>query len=114
MVTVKDYVKRTSKKSGKSFYVLVLSGGVEPVKSTDGKTYFTSRTCTVASSFDEQTCKALIGSKFPGSIEKVKCEPYDYTIPKTNNTVTLDYKWDYVDSVEEAMKEQLVSAELVY
>lgn len=113
MVTIQNYITRKSKKGG-TFNVLVLSGGVEPVKNANGKTYFTSRTCTVASSFDEQTCKDLIGSKFPGSIEKVECDPYEYTIPNTNNTVTLSYKWDYVDSVEETMKEQLVSAELVY
>jgi len=114
MVTIKNYIKRTSKKSGKNFFVLVLSGGIEPVKNADGQLYFTSRTCTVASSFDESTCKDLIGAKFPGSIEKVKCPEYEYTIPNTNQTVTLDYKWDYVDSVEEVMKEQLVSAELVH
>ena len=114
MVTVKNYIKRTSKKSGKEFFVLVLSGGIEPVKSADGKLYFTSRSCTVPSSFDEQTCKDLIGTKFPGSIEKVACDPYDYTIPNTNNTVTLNYKWDYVDNPTEVMQEQLLEASQVY
>ena len=96
MVTVKDYLKRKSKTGGE-FFVLVLSGGIEPVKSADGKLYFTSRTCTVAASFDEVMCKDLIGAKFPGSIEKVSCEPYLYRIPKTDKEVELTYKWDYVD-----------------
>jgi len=114
MVTIVDFKTITSKKSGKEFNVLVLSGGIEPVKNSEGKIYFTSRKCTVASSFDKQICKDLIGSKFPGSIEKVKCPEYEYTIPNTNQTITLDYKWDYIDSVEEVMQEQLVSAELVH
>ena len=114
MVTIKNYIKRTSKKSGKDFFVLVLSGGIEPIKNANGQLYFTSRTCTVSSSFDEETCKDLIGTKFPGNIVKKQCDPYDYIIPSTNQTVTLDYKWDYIDNVEEVMQEQLVSAELVH
>jgi len=112
MVTVKNYLKRESK-SGGEFFVLIISGGIEPVKSNDGNLYFTARTCSVPSSFDEQTCKDLIGCKFPGSIEKVACEPYDYTIPGTNNVVELSYKWDYVDNPEEVMKEQLLDSAVV-
>lgn len=114
MVTIVDFKKRTSKKSGKDFLVLVLSGGVEPIKNSKGEMYFTSRTCTVASSFDEQMCKELIGAKFPGNIVKKQCDPYEYTIPSTNQSVSLDYKWEYVDNVEEMMQEQLVGAEMVH
>ena len=113
MVTVKDYLKRKNKTGGE-FFVLVLSGGIEPVKSSDGSLYFTSRACTVAASFDEEMCKDLIGTKFPGSIEKVPCEPYNYSIPNTDKVVELSYKWDYVDNPQEMMKEQLLESEVVH
>lgn len=112
MVTVKNYLKRQNK-DGKDFFVLEISGGIEPVKSTDGNLYFTSRKCTVPASFDEQTCKDLVGAKFPGSIEKVQCDPYSFTIPGTNKTVQLNYTWDYVDNPQEVMKEQLLDSEMV-
>lgn len=113
MVTIQKFLKRKSK-SGKEFFVLVLSGGIEPVKSSDGNLYFTSRTCTVPASFDEQTCKDLIGCKFPGTIEKVPCEPYNYTIPNTDKVIELTYKWDYVDNPQEMMKEQLLESEVIH
>ncbi|TJY34828.1 hypothetical protein E5167_11025 [Pontimicrobium aquaticum] len=113
MIVVKNYLKRKSKKGGE-FFVLVLSGGIEPVRSAEGQLYFTSRTCTVAASFDENMCKDLIGTKFPGSIEKVPCEPYSYTIPNTDKVVELSYKWDYVDNPEEVMREQLLDSEVVH
>ncbi len=113
MVTVKNYLKRESKSGGK-FFALVLSGGIEPVKSSDGNLYFTARTCTVPASFDEETCKDLVGCKFPGSIEKVPCRPYSYTIPNTDKVVELSYQWDYVDNPEEMMKEQLLDSDVVH
>jgi len=61
MVAVKDYKQRQSK-DGEEFFVLVLQGGVTPVKSKEtGRMYFTAKTCTVSSTFDEETCKQLIG-----------------------------------------------------
>lgn len=114
MVTIKNYIKRTSKKTGKDFYVLELAGGLDPVKSAEGKLYFTSRTCTVPSSFDEQTCKSMLGLQIPGSIRKVECPEYEYTIPSTNQTVTLNYKWEFVENPQEVMQQQLISEELVY
>ena len=113
MVTIVDFKTRKNANGGE-FNVLIISGGIEPVKSESGQIYFTSRKTSVACNFTDEMCKDLIGTKFPGSIEKVPCEPYSYTIPTTNQTVTLDYKWDYVDSVEETMQQQLVSDEVVY
>ncbi|EAR16645.1 hypothetical protein RB2501_07085 [Robiginitalea biformata HTCC2501] len=66
MVNVKDYKQREGK-DGEPFFVLVLQGDVTPVKSKQsGRLYFTAKTCTVSSTFDEQTCKDLIGLQFPG------------------------------------------------
>jgi hypothetical protein len=52
---------------------IVLQGGVEPVKSqATGKVYFTARTANVPATFDEITCRSLVGSQFEGIIRKVR------------------------------------------
>ena len=38
----------------------------------------------------------LIGEKIPGSIEKVSCEPYEYTIRESGETITLDFTYQFV------------------
>ena len=101
MVTVKDFKRRESK-SGNEFFVLVLQGGVTPVKSKETRRmYFTVKTCTVSTTFDEETCKEIIGSQFPGTIVKVDTEPYDFTIPETGEVIELEHRWEYQDNISE-------------
>ena len=114
MVTVKDYKKRESKK-GEEFYVLVLQGNVVPVKSQkSGRTYFTAKTCTVSSTFDENTCKGIIGMQFPGKIIKVETEAYEFTIPETGEVIELSHRWEYQDNTEELAAELVVDESEVY
>ena len=98
MVTIKNFKKRESK-TGEEFFVLVLQGGVAPVKSKKtGRTYFTAKTCSVPSTFDEETCKQILGQEFPGAIVRVKTDPYEYTIPETGEIIELEHRWEYHDS----------------
>jgi len=108
MVTVVNYLARQNKAGGK-FNVLVIQCGIEQVRSTEtGKLYFTARTCTVPASFDEMTCKNLIGTEFPGSIKKVKCDPYNYNIPGTEEMITVKHTWEYVDNIDEVVSEHVL------
>ena len=108
MVTVVNYETRQNK-AGRKFNVLVLQGGIEPIRSTTtGKLYFTARSCTVPASFDEMTCKNLIGVEFPGSVKKVKCKPYKYNIPGTEDMITVNHTWEYVDNIEEVVSEHVL------
>ncbi len=66
-VKIIDYKLRESLE-GKSFFALVLQGGVEVVKSASGNSYATVKTVSIPSTFDEATCKALIGMEMPGTI----------------------------------------------
>jgi len=97
MVRIVNYQKRTTDE-GKDFFVLELQGGIEMVKSQQtNKFYVTARKATISSTFDEQTCKALIGTELSGAIQKVVCEPYDYTIKDTGETITLTHRYEYVE-----------------
>lgn len=63
MVSVIGY-QLVEKENVEEFLMLVLKGGIEPVKSqATGKMYFTE----VPATFDEVTCKSLIGSQFEGT-----------------------------------------------
>lgn len=88
--------KKHQKENGESFNVLKLQGGIEMMRSAKtGKFYATSRKTNLVCTFDEETCKSLVGQKIPGTIEKVKCDPYEYTIPNTQEKVLLTHSYSY-------------------
>ena len=100
MVTVTDY-KEIVKDDGTSFFALVLKSGLEMVKSQKtNKYYATTRTASMPTTFDESSCKLFIGEKFDGSIQKVECEPYNYTIKDTGEIVELSHRYDYISKEE--------------
>ena len=100
MVTVTDY-KKIKKDDGTSFFALVLSGNLEMVKSQKtNKYYATTRTASMPTTFDEASCKLFIGEKFDGSINKVECEPYQYTIKETGEVIELSHRYDYISKEE--------------
>ncbi|HEX8335006.1 MAG TPA: hypothetical protein VF622_20440 [Segetibacter sp.] len=82
---------------GRQFFALILQGGIEIVKSSTGSSYVTIRKCSLPTTFDEETCKALIGQELPGSVQKVECEPYEYAIQQTGEVVVLTYRYEYVE-----------------
>jgi hypothetical protein len=97
MVTVKNVQERKSNE-GKTFLVLELEAGLEIATSkATGKPYATTRRCSIPCTMDKESARQLIGTALPGTIEKVSCEPYDYQIPDSGETVTLDYSYAYVN-----------------
>lgn len=108
MVTVIDFEKKKNSK-GEEFNALIVQGGVEMVVSKEsGKVYATARKARVPSTFNEQTCKELIGTKFPGSIQKEACEEYEFTIPESGETIKLSHRHFY--SPEPSTMEEQVFA----
>lgn len=98
MVRIVNYQKRTTEE-GKVFFTLELQGGVEIVKSQEtGKSYMTARKASMSCTFDELTCQSLIGTELPGSVKKVQCEEYSYTIKDTGEIITLSHRFEYVDA----------------
>lgn len=95
MVRIIDYVKRQNK-AEEDFFLLVLQGGLQLVKSQEtGRFYATMKQATISTTFDENTCKGLIGEEIPGSIVKVETEPYQYTVQETGEVITLNHRWEY-------------------
>jgi hypothetical protein len=108
MVTITDYSKRVNSE-GEEFYALIVQGDLELVKSQQtGRYYATSKKASLPSTFNEETCKSLIGQKLPGSIMRVDCDPYDFKIPEREEIITLSHRWEYSresESIEETVFE---------
>ena len=95
MVSIKNY-HVLKNEDEETYCVLVLEGDVELVRSKkSGRLYATAKRCRVPSTFDEETCKSLVGNVMPGRIKKVSSEPYEYEIPGTGETITLNYTYEY-------------------
>ena len=98
MVTVTSFCKREGA-DGKEFNALILEGDVEMILSTkSGKYYATTKSCSITSTLHEVMCQRMIGRQLPGTIEKVECEPYEFTIPGTEEVITLKHTYFYQPS----------------
>ena len=95
MVRIVDY-KRRINSIGEEFFALILEGDLTMVQSAEtGRLYATAKQCSITSTFDEETCKAMIGRQMPGQIVKVECEPYSYTVEQTGEILTLNHRYEY-------------------
>lgn len=96
MVTIINFKER-NKEDGTSFFVLEVQGGIELVQSQKTKQFYaTAKKAYIPSTFDEITCTALIGTQMPGEIEKVDCDPFEYTVQETGEVITLNHRYQYV------------------
>ena len=96
MVTVVNY-KKVNLEEGKAFFTLEIQSEIEMVKSNStGKFYATVRTISIPTTFDEAQCSTIIGRQIPGNIQRVECEPYEYMIPDTGETIEGRHTYVYV------------------
>ncbi|MFN8296361.1 MAG: hypothetical protein U0T69_09215 [Chitinophagales bacterium] len=95
MVKVIDYQLRKAE-DGREFCTLTVQGGIEMVQSQEtGSFYATAKKANITCTFNEETCKMIIGQELQGSIHKVECEPYDYVVPSTAEVIQLTHKYVY-------------------
>jgi hypothetical protein len=114
MVTIVDY-KAFQKENGEKFYSLIIQGGIEAVKSKEsGRTYLTARTTNLACTFNEITCKSLVGTQLPGVIKKVEVDPYDYTDRATGEIVEMSHRYEYLSDEAAIINDNLIKQEEVY
>ena len=98
--------KISTNTQGKSFVSLKVQGDPEFIQSQQtGKFYLTAKNCLVASTFDEEVANTLIGKDLPGSIERVACEPYEYTVPETAEIITRVHRYEYQPLKVEAQQQ---------
>lgn len=106
MVKISGFAERENA-AGKKFFSLTLQGEMDLVLSEEsGRYYATAKTTSIPSTFDEATCKGLIGTKLPGKIARIQCDPYEYTIKETGEIISLTHRWAY--SPSEAAVDEMV------
>lgn len=114
MVTIVGY-KNYQRESGEVFFALEVRGGIESVKSKDtGRTYFTARTTKIPCTFNEPTCKALVGTQMPGEIKKVSVDPYEFTVKETGEIIKMSHRYEYLSEEESIIENNVLKNELVY
>ena len=95
MVTVTDY-KILENKMKETFFALELTGSLELVQSQNtGRFYATVRRCSIPSTFDATVAEAMVGTQIEGNVVRVPCDPYEYTIERTGEVMTLGYTYSY-------------------
>lgn len=98
MVRIISY-KTRQKEDGTTFCTLEVQGGIEMVLSQKTNQYYaTAKKTFISSTFDEETCKALIGTELHGSVQKEECEPYEYVIKETGESIIMQHRFVYVPS----------------
>jgi len=106
MVTIINYTERL-REDGSSFFVLGLQGGLEMIQSSEtGNFYATAKKASITSTFDEATCKALVGTEMSGSITKVEVEPFNYIVKETGEEITLSHRWVYTPTENKQAKSE--------
>lgn len=94
MVTIIK-TKIATNSEGKEFVAAKLLGDAELVQSMNtGRFYLTAKQCYVSTTFTPEIANALIGTKLPGFIERVACEPYNYKT-EGGEEITLTHRYTY-------------------
>lgn len=95
MVKIIGYSLRENK-SGKQFVILELQGGVIPMQSREtGQFYLAIKKAKIATTFDEATAQSLVGMEIKGRIERVVCEPYEFTNPETGEVTSVSFRHEF-------------------
>lgn len=96
MVKIIGYILRENKQ-GETFVALELQGDLVMVQSQEtGKFYATAKKATITSTFTEEQAHALVGKEMPGRIERIECEPYEYTDKETGEVLELSHRYEYL------------------
>jgi hypothetical protein len=107
MVKIIDYLKK-QKKDGSEYILLIVQGGIEMVKShTSGLFYAKAQKAVLPTTFNETTCKSLIGSDIPGTVIKIDSDPYSFTNKDTGEIVTLNHRFIYIPEPVDVLEEQV-------
>lgn len=107
MVRIINYKERQA--DDKTFYVLEVQGGIQMVKSkTTNQFYATAKKAYIATTFDEKTCIALIGTEMDGCVIKQPCEPFEYTVRETGEVITLTERYVYSEVDTDAKEDEAI------
>jgi len=104
MVTVQGF-RTVETEEGDTYVRLILGGDLEMVKSENtGNFYATTRRASISCTFDEKVAEAMIGKELDGTINKIKVEPYEYTLD-SGEKISIAHRWVFTPEGEAAIVE---------
>jgi len=107
MVTIINFKERQTEE-GKVFFVLEAQGGIEMIQSkVTGNFYATAKKAFIPATFDEVTCKALIGTQMQGQIIKEECDPYEYINKESGEVIMMHHRYVYAQEELEVKRAQV-------
>ena len=110
MVTITKHFQREDAE-GNPYSMLEISGEMEILFSkATGMPYATNRKCSMPATFPAEVCMSLLGKQISGSIKKIDCEAYDYTVPETGEVIRLEHRWQYAPETNGANEEAIFGA----
>ncbi len=105
MVTIINF-KEKQREDGRSFYVLEIQGGMDLVMSKNtGMYYATTKHANLPCTYNEDECIGLLGTEIPGSITRVECDPYEYLVKETGETIMVNHRYIYVPDETEILQQ---------
>jgi hypothetical protein len=112
MVTVTD-IRGCVSALGKAFCALVINGDITFVRSAQTNNFYaTSFKALLGTTFTKEVCQGLIGKTLPGEIQRVECDPYEFTVRETGETIMVSHKYRYnPDPVRNTMEEAVFTPE---
>ena len=111
MVRIIDYRVRQNT-LGESFQVLIVQGIVLVQSKETGLYYATTKEASIPTTFDEATCKSLLGQTLEGTIHKVDCAPYEVVNQETGDVKELNFRYVFIPAkVEQNHNEEIVEPE---
>ena len=110
MVTITKHFQREDAE-GNNYSMLELTGDMEILFSkASGRPYASARRCSMPATFPAEVCMSLLGKQIPGSIKKIECEAYDYTVPETGEVIHLEHRWSFEPETNGANEEAIFGA----
>ena len=95
MVTIINYKVERSKSGEEYIRLQIQSDDLNVVTTESGSQYVNAPQATIISTISEEVAKTQLGRKLPGTIERIRTDPWTFTDRQTGEQKTLHHRYIY-------------------
>ena len=95
MVTIINFKLERSESGEEYLRLQIQSDDLNVVTTETGSQYVNAPKATIISTISEEIAKTQIGKKLPGTIDRVKSDPWTYTDRQTGEQKTVHHRYIY-------------------
>ena len=100
MVTIVNFKVEKSFKGDEYIRFILQSDDLNIVTTDSGSQYANAPKASIISTVSEVIAKSQLGKQLPGSIERVRVDPYTYKDTETGEERTLNFRYFYIPEVK--------------